>query len=171
MVVIVKSHHHREGSGDDKYPASTAGLMKEMFPMVDRDGLTKPVIQTRRRRGHRQRASRKSASSPSPGKSISIAIISSGSTMMHGQEPSAICHQRSLNRRSSVRLASDCDFCRANHSPGGLWATRSIRRRNLVCDELFPFMLGDRCFTPATSTPMRARTGSLVCERTCCSTR
>jgi UTP--glucose-1-phosphate uridylyltransferase len=32
------------GKGTRQYPASTA-VQKEMFPMVDRDGLTKPVIQ------------------------------------------------------------------------------------------------------------------------------
>src|SRR3982750_4404204 len=32
------------GRGTRQYPASTA-VQKEMFPMVDRDGLTKPVIQ------------------------------------------------------------------------------------------------------------------------------
>src|ERR1700753_2717209 len=32
------------GRGTRQYPASTA-VQKEMFPLVDRDGLTKPVIQ------------------------------------------------------------------------------------------------------------------------------
>src|SRR5471030_542841 len=32
------------GRGTLQYPASTA-VQKEMFPLVDRDGLTKPVIQ------------------------------------------------------------------------------------------------------------------------------
>ena len=32
------------GQGTRQYPASTA-VQKEMFPLVDRDGLTKPVIQ------------------------------------------------------------------------------------------------------------------------------
>src|SRR5690348_17555494 len=32
------------GRGSRQYPASTA-VQKEMFPLVDRDGLTKPVIQ------------------------------------------------------------------------------------------------------------------------------
>src|SRR3954451_23372344 len=32
------------GRGTRQYPASTA-VQKEMFPLVDRDGLTKPVVQ------------------------------------------------------------------------------------------------------------------------------
>ena len=44
MAKVRKAVITAAGRGTRQYPASTAG-QKEMFPMVDRDGLTKPVIQ------------------------------------------------------------------------------------------------------------------------------
>src|ERR1700750_1300830 len=43
MAKVRKAVITAAGRGTRQYPASTAG-QKEMFPMVDRDGLTKPVI-------------------------------------------------------------------------------------------------------------------------------
>src|SRR5437660_3448239 len=44
MAKVRKAVITAAGRGTRQYPASTA-VQKEMFPMVDRDGLTKPVIQ------------------------------------------------------------------------------------------------------------------------------
>ena len=44
MAKVRKAVITAAGKGTRQYPASTA-VQKEMFPMVDRDGLTKPVIQ------------------------------------------------------------------------------------------------------------------------------
>jgi UTP--glucose-1-phosphate uridylyltransferase len=44
MARVRKAVITAAGKGTRQYPASTA-VQKEMFPMVDRDGLTKPVIQ------------------------------------------------------------------------------------------------------------------------------
>src|ERR1700761_7548904 len=44
MAKVPKAVTPAAGRGTRQYPASTA-VQKEMFPMVDRDGLTKPVIQ------------------------------------------------------------------------------------------------------------------------------
>src|SRR3989440_8586738 len=44
MAKVRKADITAAGKGTRQYPASTA-VQKEMFPMVDRDGLTKPVIQ------------------------------------------------------------------------------------------------------------------------------
>ena len=44
MAKVRKAVITAAGRGTRQYPASTA-VQKEMFPLVDRDGLTKPVIQ------------------------------------------------------------------------------------------------------------------------------
>src|SRR6201994_2925038 len=44
MARVRKAVITAAGKGTRQYPASTA-VQKEMFPMVDRDGLTKPVVQ------------------------------------------------------------------------------------------------------------------------------
>src|SRR5437762_4956598 len=44
MAKVRKAVIPAAGRGTRQYPASTA-VQKEMFPLVDRDGLTKPVIQ------------------------------------------------------------------------------------------------------------------------------
>src|SRR3954465_8445890 len=44
MAKVRKAVITAAGRGTPQYPASTA-VQKEMFPLVDRDGLTKPVIQ------------------------------------------------------------------------------------------------------------------------------
>jgi len=44
MAKVRKAVITAAGKGTRQYPASTA-VQKEMFPMVDRDGLTKPIIQ------------------------------------------------------------------------------------------------------------------------------
>jgi UTP--glucose-1-phosphate uridylyltransferase len=44
MAKVRKAVITAAGMGTRQYPASTA-VQKEMFPLVDRDGLTKPVIQ------------------------------------------------------------------------------------------------------------------------------
>jgi UTP--glucose-1-phosphate uridylyltransferase len=44
MARVRKAVITAAGKGTRQYPASTA-VQKEMFPMVDRDGLTKPIIQ------------------------------------------------------------------------------------------------------------------------------
>ena len=44
MAKVRKAVITAAGRGTRQYPASTA-VQKEMFPMVDRDGLTKPVVQ------------------------------------------------------------------------------------------------------------------------------
>jgi UTP--glucose-1-phosphate uridylyltransferase len=44
MAKVRKAVITAAGRGTRQYPASTA-VQKEMFPMVDRDGLTKPIIQ------------------------------------------------------------------------------------------------------------------------------
>src|SRR3954451_12962358 len=44
MAKVRKAVITAAGKGTRQYPASTA-VQKEMFPMVDRDGLTKPVVQ------------------------------------------------------------------------------------------------------------------------------
>src|ERR1700712_4762290 len=44
MAKVRKAVITAAGKGTRQYPASTA-VQKEMFPLVDRDGLTKPVIQ------------------------------------------------------------------------------------------------------------------------------
>src|SRR5436305_2123413 len=44
MAKVRKAVITAAGRGTRQYPASTA-VQKEMFPIVDRDGLTKPVIQ------------------------------------------------------------------------------------------------------------------------------
>src|ERR1700689_3932203 len=44
MAKVPKAVITAAGMGTRQYPASTA-VQKEMFPLVDRDGLTKPVIQ------------------------------------------------------------------------------------------------------------------------------
>ena len=44
MAKVRKAVITAAGRGTRQYPASSA-VQKEMFPMVDRDGLTKPVIQ------------------------------------------------------------------------------------------------------------------------------
>ncbi len=44
MARVRKAVITAAGRGSRQYPASTA-VQKEMFPMVDRDGLTKPIIQ------------------------------------------------------------------------------------------------------------------------------
>src|SRR5579864_683908 len=44
MARVRKAVITAAGRGTRQYPASTA-VQKEMFPLVDRDGLTKPVIQ------------------------------------------------------------------------------------------------------------------------------
>src|SRR5215213_3623324 len=44
MAKVKKAVITAAGRGTRQYPASTA-VQKEMFPLVDRDGLTKPVIQ------------------------------------------------------------------------------------------------------------------------------
>src|SRR6476620_10657042 len=44
MAKVRKAVITAAGRGTRQYPASTA-VAKEMFPLVDRDGLTKPVIQ------------------------------------------------------------------------------------------------------------------------------
>src|SRR6201985_1498525 len=44
MAKVRKAVIPAAGKGTRQYPASTA-VQKEMFPLVDRDGLTKPVIQ------------------------------------------------------------------------------------------------------------------------------
>jgi len=44
MAKVRKAVITAAGQGTRQYPASTA-MQKEMFPLVDRDGLTKPVIQ------------------------------------------------------------------------------------------------------------------------------
>src|SRR3954465_5468901 len=45
MAKVRKAVITAAGRGTRQYPASTA-VQKEMFPLVDRDGLTKPVIQS-----------------------------------------------------------------------------------------------------------------------------
>src|SRR5512146_2368065 len=44
MAKVRKAVITAAGRGTRQYPASAA-VQKEMFPLVDRDGLTKPVIQ------------------------------------------------------------------------------------------------------------------------------
>src|SRR5687768_2496710 len=44
MAKVRKAVITAAGRGTRQYPASTA-VQKEMFPLVDRDGLAKPVIQ------------------------------------------------------------------------------------------------------------------------------
>src|SRR3954465_15266701 len=44
MAKVRKAVITAAGRGTPQYPASTA-VQKEMFPLVDRDGLTKPVVQ------------------------------------------------------------------------------------------------------------------------------
>src|SRR6478735_11489478 len=44
MARVRKAVITAAGRGSRQYPASSA-VQKEMFPLVDRDGLTKPVIQ------------------------------------------------------------------------------------------------------------------------------
>src|SRR5437660_6899299 len=44
MAKVRKAVITAAGRGTRQYPASSA-VQKEMFPLVDRDGLTKPVIQ------------------------------------------------------------------------------------------------------------------------------
>src|SRR2546421_2970361 len=44
MAKVRKADITAAGRGTRQYPASTA-VQKEMFPLVDRDGLAKPVIQ------------------------------------------------------------------------------------------------------------------------------
>src|SRR5688500_7064020 len=44
MAKVRKAVITAAGRGTRQYPASTA-VQKEMFPLVDRDGLTKPIIQ------------------------------------------------------------------------------------------------------------------------------
>src|SRR5271156_1436784 len=44
MAKVRKAVITAAGRGTRQYPASTA-VQKEMFPLVDRDGLTKPVVQ------------------------------------------------------------------------------------------------------------------------------
>src|SRR6266446_6264282 len=44
MAKVRKAVITAAGKGTRQYPASTA-VQKEMFPLVDRDGLTKPIIQ------------------------------------------------------------------------------------------------------------------------------
>ena len=77
MAKVRKAVITAAGRGTRQYPASSA-VQKEMFPLVDRDGLTKPVIQIIGEEAS-NRASRRSALSPSRGKSRCIAIISNAS--------------------------------------------------------------------------------------------
>src|SRR5262245_41442303 len=44
MAKVRKAVITAAGRGTRQYPASSA-VQKEMFPLVDRDGLTKPIIQ------------------------------------------------------------------------------------------------------------------------------
>ena len=126
MAKVRKAVITAAGRGTRQYPASTA-VQKEMFPLVDRDGLTKPVIQIigeeaidSRHRGdlHHHPAGRGEA----------LPRLFQAARRRHGQERSAARTGRSWNRKSSARSASGCTSPSSTRPKGS--ATRSTRRRS-----------------------------------------
>ena len=125
MAKVRKAVITAAGRGTRQYPASTA-VQKEMFPLVDRDGLTKPVIQIIGEEAI-DSGIEEICIITQPGEEKPIANISAGSTTTWSRASAA----RTGRSSESEKLGASASACTSPNS-----TPRRLRPRRLPGEEI-----------------------------------